>query len=214
MLYEIDHQQLNNLRPATNGEPTDEELMARIQNEDESALELLARRHRGLLRTAVNRVINNDADVDDLMQEILLEIWRQASRFDENKGKALGWIVTLARRRAIDRLRKRQAYHRAQTRLLEESKALPEIALHPGADEDAIADDRSAIIQGVLAHLPDAQRQAIHLAFFRGMSQREIAAHTGIPLGTIKTRMELAVRKVRNGIMAIGGRSEWDFATA
>ncbi len=212
MLYEFDHQQLNTLRPPNTDEPTDEQLMARIRAEDESALELLARRHRGLLRTAVNRVINNDADVDDLMQEILLEIWKQASRFDEKKGKALGWIVTLARRRAIDRLRKRQAYQRAQTRLLDESKALPEPAMHPGADEDAVADDRSEILNRVISHLPDAQKQALHLAFYRGMSQREIAAHTGIPLGTIKTRMELAVRKVRTGILAIGGRSEWDLA--
>jgi RNA polymerase sigma-70 factor (ECF subfamily) len=214
MLYAFDHQQLADFPSFASGEPTDEELMARIQAQDETALAALLRRHTPLLRTIVARVVNNDFDVDDLMQEIFFEIWRQADRYDAEKGKALGWIVTLSRRRAIDRLRKKQAYFRAEERLRVETENAPAPVANHGADEDAIASDTTEIFNRVLATLPDAQREALHLAYYRGLSQREIAAQTGIPLGTIKTRLELAVRKVRNAILALGGSEEWAVARA
>lgn len=189
--------------------PTDEQLMERIKNEDESALTILYRRHTPLLRTIVARVVNNDQDVDDLIQEIFLQLWRQADHYEQSKGKALGWIVTLARRRAIDRLRKRQAYARAEERLRNETERDIDPAGHHNVEDVVIASDRSEVFKRVLSNLPDAQREALQLAFYRGLSQREIAAKTGIPLGTIKTRLELAVRKVRSAIMAMGGTEEW-----
>lgn len=213
MLYEFDHQALQNHPLVVTADPTDEQLMAEITAGDEAALSTLYHRHSPLLATIVGRVLNQNSDVDDLIQEIFIEIWRQASRFDAQKGKALGWIVTLARRRAIDKVRKKQAYFRAEERLRLETETGPELA-HHGADEDAIATDRSQLLQRVLATLPVAQREAIEYAFYRGMSQREIAAQTGIPLGTIKTRLELAVRKVRNAVLALGGAEEWAFSHA
>ncbi len=213
MLYEFDHQQTSTV-PLHSGEPTDEELMARIQRQEEQALTILFRRHTALLRTIVGRVVNNDHDVDDLIQEIFLELWRRADHYDEEKGKALGWIVTLARRRAIDKLRKKQAYARAEERLRLETEVEPEPAMQHHVEEDVMASDTSKVFQRVIATLPQAQREALHLAFYRGLSQREIAARTGIPLGTIKTRLELAVRKVRTAIMALGGEAEWSLARA
>ena len=217
MLYEFDHQALQNPAAVSRIEPTDEQLMARITARDEAALAALYKRHTPLLTTIVGRVLNQVSDVDDLLQEIFIEIWKQAARFDAEKGKALGWIVTLARRRAIDKVRRKQAYFRAAERLRHESETQTEPALHQGADEDAIVSDRTRIVKQVLATLPEAQREALEFAYFRGMSQREIAAHTGIPLGTIKTRLELAVRKVRkvrNAVMALGGEEEWSFRRA
>ena len=210
MLYSFDQQQIEQLQAKLTGaEVSDEQLMTRIQNQDERALETLYRRHVALLRTVIARVVNNDHDVDDLVQEVTLEIWRQAAHYSEEKGKALGWIVTLARRRAIDRVRKKQAYYRAQERYRAEIGHEPEPTTEHGADADAASSETSEIFAKVLATLPDAQREALHLAFFKGMSQREIAAKTGIPLGTIKTRLELAIRKVRSAIMAMGGAREW-----
>ena len=188
--------------------PSDEELMARIQARDDRAIAILYRRHTALLRTVVGRILNNDCDVDDQLQETFLEVWRQAAHYDEAKGKALGWIVTLARRRAIDKLRKKQTYFRAQERLREE----PEPALHLGADEEVAATDTAKIFTRVIGTLPVAQRDALNFAFYRGLSHREIAAETGIPLGTIKTRLELAIRKVRTALVALGGRSEWAYS--
>ena len=210
MLYSFEHQQLRQAAPADAVlQPTDEELMARVKTYDEQAIAVLYRRHTPLLRTVIGRILNNETDVDDLLQEVFLEIWRQASRYSEEKGKALGWIVTLARRRAIDRLRKKMAYSRAQDRLQEEVAHEPEPAMHHGADKEVVASDTAAIFRDVIATLPEAQQQALKFAFYRGMSQREIAAHTGIPLGTIKTRLELAIRKMRAGLTAFGGSEEW-----
>jgi len=213
MLYSFDHQHLTpTAQNSAAGQPTDEELMGRVQAQDENAIALLYRRHTPLLRTVIGRILNNDTDVDDMLQEVFLEIWRQAGRYDEEKGKALGWIVTLARRRAIDRLRKKMAYSRAQDRLQAEVEQEPEPALHHSADKEVVASDTAAIFRQIIATLPVAQQQALKYAFYRGMSQREIAAHTGIPLGTIKTRLELAIRKVRAALTALGGTQEWLYA--
>ena len=205
MHYPTDSETLPNSPTYSMDGPSDEELMARIQARDDKAIAILYRRHTALLRTVIGHILNNDCDVDDQLQEVFLEVWRQAAHYDEAKGKALGWIVTLARRRSIDKLRKKQTYFRAQERLREE----PEPALHPGADEEAAATDTAQIFSRVIGTLPVAQREALHFAFYRGLSHREIAAHTGIPLGTIKTRLELALRKVRTAIVALGGKGEW-----
>ena len=205
MLYSFDHQQLKNVtQPATQvapGEATDEQLMQRIQTGDEEALAALQRRHQPLLRTIVGRMINNDSDVDDLVQEILLAVWHHAASYDAEKGKALGWIVTLARRRTIDRIRRKTAYARAQERYREEAVSVSS-AMHTGADEEAAQSDTAGAVAKLIAQLPEAQRQAVHLTYFRGLSQRQIAAQTGIPLGTIKTRLELAMRKLRSAARA------------
>ena len=210
MLYSLDQHTLSTRQTFPADEPTDEVLMERIQARDDNAIAILYRRHTPLLRSVIGRILNNDCDVDDLLQVVFLEVWRQAAHYDEAKGKALGWIVTLARRRAIDKVRTMQTYFRAHERLREE----PEPAPHLGADEEAAASDTAKIFTRVIATLPAPQREALDFAFYRGFSQREIAAHTGIPLGTIKTRLELALRKVRTAIVAIGGAGEWTGATA
>jgi len=209
MLYEFDHQQVASVLST---DLTDEQIMARIQARNEAALTAMYRRHTPILRTVISRVVHNEADVDDLLQEVFLELWNRAQSYDETKGKVLGWLVTLARRRAIDRVRRRQAYARAEERLRLETETEPPIARYHGVEEDVNAADRTAVFQRLLATLPEAQREALHMAYYRGLSQREIAAKTGIPLGTIKTRLELAVRKVRTAILSLGGAEEWAMA--
>ena len=204
MLYSFDQHHSNDLAPSpTGGETTDEQLMKCIQQGDESALASLHRRHQALLRTIISRMINNDHDIDDLLQECLLEVWRHAANYRVEKGNALGWIVTLVRRRTIDRIRRKTAYGRAQHRFGEEETIVHADA-HSGADEEVAQRDRAAALSRLIANLPEAQQQAVRLAFYRGMTQRQIAAHTGIPLGTIKTRLELALRKLRSAVLAFG----------
>ena len=203
MLHSFDHQYINDRVPFTADEPTDEQLMARIQQGDDAALATLHRRHHALFRTIIGRMINNDHDVDDVVQECLLEVWRHAGSYRVEKGHALGWIVTLVRRRTIDRIRRKMAYGRAQDRFREETATVTEPA-HAGADEEVAQTDRAAVLSTLIAHLPPAQQDAVRLTFYRGMSQRQIAAHTGIPLGTIKTRLELALRKLRSAVRAFG----------
>ncbi len=210
MLYEFDHQQISTLVETYDG-PTDEQLMTLVKQGNESALAALHRRHTAILRTVISRVVHNDADTDDLLQECFIELWKRAATYDEAKGKLLGWLITLARRRAIDRVRRRQAYSRAEERLIEHSKSDSEES-HNHVEAEANAADCSQALKMALAELPDAQREAIQMAYYQGLSQREIAAKTGIPLGTIKTRLELAIRKVRAALLAIGGAEEWSMA--
>jgi RNA polymerase sigma-70 factor (ECF subfamily) len=208
MLYSSDQKNPATRSNLTVGVPTDEELMSRIQALDDKAIAILYRRHTPLLRSVIGRILNNDSDVDDLLQEVFVEVWRLAAHYDEQKGKALGWLVTLARRRAIDKVRKNQTYFRAQERLHEE----PEPAPYQSVDQEVVAADTAKIFSRVISTLPVAQRDALRSAFYRGLSHREIAAQTGIPLGTIKTRLELAIRKVRTALVALGGTREWAYS--
>ena len=182
------------------GAPTDLELMEAIQREEPEALSLLYDRYSGILKALILRVIHNDTEADDLLQEIFMEIWNQAKNFSPQKGKPLGWMVTLARRRAIDGLRKRQAYARAGERLLNETEQQPDAWIHNTTEEEINSGDTRILIRRVIKTLPEAQQQAVDLAFFRGMSQREIAAHTNTPLGTVKTRLELGLKKIYDGL--------------
>jgi RNA polymerase sigma-70 factor, ECF subfamily len=182
--------------PLPSGAPSDLELMEGIQREDPEALSQLYDRYNGILKALILRVIHNEAEADDLLQEIFMEIWNQAKNFSAQRGKPLGWMVTLARRRAIDGLRKKQAYARAEERLQQETERQPDAWVHNSTEEEILDGDRRVLIRGVIGVLPPAQQQAIELAFFRGMSQREIAAKTNTPLGTVKTRLELGLKKI------------------
>ncbi len=183
--------------------PSDVDLMTGIQAGDADALSQLYDRYNGIVKALVLRIIHNETEADDLLQEVFLEIWNQAKNFSAQKGKPLGWMVTLTRRRAIDALRKKQAYARAEERLQAEPELQPLAWVQNTTVEDIRAGDTRAIMAKVISSLPEAQQQVIDLAFFRGMSQREIAAHTNIPLGTVKTRLELGLKKIYDSLKEI-----------
>ena len=143
--------------------------MKAIQAEDPDALSQLYDRYNGILKALILRVIHNEAEADDLLQEIFMEIWNQAKNFSSEKGKPLGWMVTLARRRAIDGLRKKQAYARAEERLQNETEQQPDAWAHNTTQEEIVLSDTRELIRKVIAGLPPAQQEAIDLAFFRGM---------------------------------------------
>jgi RNA polymerase sigma-70 factor (ECF subfamily) len=186
--------------PLPPGAPTDLELMLAIQAEDPEALSALYDRYNGILKALILRVIHNDAEADDLLQEIFMEIWNQAKNFSAHKGKPLGWMVTLARRRAIDGLRKKQAYARAEERLQAETEQQPDAWVNNATEAEITMGDTRKLIRQVIDSLPPPQQEAVELAFFRGMSQREIAANTNTPLGTVKTRLELGLKKIYEGL--------------
>jgi RNA polymerase sigma-70 factor, ECF subfamily len=186
--------------PLEAGAPTDLELMQGIQNEDPEALSQLYDRYNGIIKALILRVIHNEAEADDLLQEIYMEIWNQAKNFSAQRGKPLGWMVTLARRRAIDGLRKKQAYARAGERLKDETEQQPGAWGHNATETDINLGDTRQLIRKVIDSLPPAQQEAVELAFFQGMSQREIAAKTNTPLGTVKTRLELGLKKIYDGL--------------
>ncbi len=186
---------------------TDEQLMLSVQQEDGDALGELHRRHSATLRAIIVRVLHNEHSAEDLLQEVFLEVWRLANRYTQEKGKALGWMITLARRRAIDRLRREQAYFRVEERFQRETEHQPESWTHTRVDGDIEIADIRHILATILDSLPVAQKDAVELAYYKGMSQREIATHTHIPLGTIKTRLELGMKKIAIRLKEVLGES-------
>ena len=214
MLYEFDHQQISefSVQPAVSVPavgPSDEELMQRIQARDERALEILMKRYDAMLRSVVGRMLAIDQDVTDVVEEVFLGVWNQASNFDTAKGRPIGWIITMARRRAIDRVRRRQAYDRAEMRFRISTDTGSQHLASDDVEEQAAGADTAAKFVELISQLPEAQQQVVHMAFYQGLSQREIAKETGIPLGTVKTRLELGVKKLRVAVCALGSRDEW-----
>jgi len=193
---------------------TDSELMERIQSRDERALETLIKVYQPLVRSVVGRLISNDQDVTDVVEEVFLGVWNQAANFDSLKGKPVGWIVTIARRRAIDRVRRRQAYDRAEMRFRMSTDSGTSHFAANDVQKEAAHSDTASVFENLLLTLPTAQCNVVRMAFYRGLSHREIARETGIPLGTVKTRIELGVKKLRIAVLGLGSRKEWLLGTA
>ena len=186
---------------ATTPEPTDETLMQCIIDGEQLALDRLYARYRPLISKIVMEILPNEADAEEAIQDVFMEIWTRAANFDVRKGKPLGWIICMARRRAIDHYRKIRRRAEASEKLRSESEdgesttsnGLTSVAAH---DDHAVTSDLHAFLTGMIGSLPAEQGRVIHLSYFKEMSQREIASRTGIPLGTIKTRLDLALRKL------------------
>lgn len=148
-----------------------------------------ASRVLGLIR----RVLIDAAQSEEVAQEVFLEAWQSASRFDPNKGRAMTWIMTMAHRRAIDRIRASQASRDRDTAV--GIRDLP-TAYDQVAETVEIRVEHERV-EVAMATLSEAQRQAITLAYYGGLSQSEVAAELGIPLGTAKTRLRDAMIRLR-----------------
>ena len=189
----------SNLNEAGIEPVTDEVLMKHISRRRHDALAELYGRHSKRLRATVDGVVHEQAETDDVLQETLLQVWEEAGRYSPKAGKPLGWMVTIARRRAIDRLRRRQAYSRARDRY-EERVTQDSQTPRRDAAEGFILNDLRHFLKKSLRALPRLQREAVELAFFKGLSHREIAIATRAPLGTVKTRLELGLQKLTHAL--------------
>jgi len=188
------------INPAAMSLVSDESLMQAITDREQRALNELYSRYGGRLKSMIGTVVHEEGEADDVLQDIMLQIWREAGKYSPKAGKPLGWVVTLARRRAIDRVRRRQAYCRAKDRYANElQKSMNGHSTRIGVDDISCSDLRK-FLNEQLQRLPGYQRQAVRLAFFKGMSHREIAAATQTPLGTVKTRLELGLQKLTHAI--------------
>lgn len=182
--------------------PSDESLMQSIVDRKDRAIAALYDRHAKTLKKIIYQVLQDDAEADDVLQESILQIWKEAGSYSAALGKPLGWLVTIARRRAIDRVRRRSAYARAKDRFELYVETEPRSWLRSCTDEDTAAADIRHFLETEIERLPEYQAEAVKLSFFSGLSHREIAAKTGTPLGTVKTRLELGLRKLSTSIRA------------
>jgi RNA polymerase sigma-70 factor (ECF subfamily) len=183
----------------------DETLLKRISRHQQAALNEFYGRHNTLLRNVVESFVHEGAETDDVLQEVFLQIWKEANHYSPKVGKPLGWVVTIARRRAIDRLRRRQAYSRARERYGDQVKFQPQHPLR-ATEKSFVNRALRRFQQKRMNVLPQFQRQAIDLAFFKGLSHREISNLTRAPLGTVKTRLELGLQKLTQSIRPLANK--------
>ncbi len=147
----------------------------------------------------IMKVTHDFTESEDILQEVLIQIWDRIGSYDASKGQLSSWLITVARRRAIDRIRQNCAYRRATDRFEVESQHSLSHSSTSDANDVSTVDFRM-LIDRVLGHLPTFQREAVSLAFLDGRSQREIAVLTHTPLGTVKTRIELGMKKLAHSI--------------
>ncbi len=172
------------------------ELLEEIAQGSEEALSCLYDRYARLLYSLIIAILKDPRDAEEVLQEVFLQVWNSASRFDRRRGTVGSYLVTLARSRAIDRTRSRNFTRRHE---METALDRPDLERDPALDDQLDAfllNERAAMVRAMLARIPVEQQQVMHLAYFLGHSQSEIARHLEIPLGTVKTRM-------RQGLIAL-----------
>jgi RNA polymerase sigma-70 factor, ECF subfamily len=180
---------------------TDAELMEAVVRRDSDAIAAIYERYESMLRVVVSSILHDEGETDDVLQDVFLQLWNRADRFLAEKGLQ-GFLVTLAKRRALDRLRRRLAYRRATDRL--ETELMAEFSdKMRGPQAKPTTFDLSELLSTMIRLLPEPQQEVVQLTFFKGLSQRDIAAQKSIALGTVKTRLQLAQKKLLNQLMPI-----------
>lgn len=178
----------------------DLELVRRMAAGDESALGTLYDRYSPLLHSVVLRIVGDPGDAEEVLEDTFWQAWRQAGRYEESRGGLSTWLVMIARSRALDRVRSRRRVREERWDDLPPAAADPIDDRSASPSDAAEGDELRRIVGRAVATLPPEQRQAVELAYFRGMSQTEIAEATGQPLGTVKTRARLALQKLRDAL--------------
>lgn len=185
------------MQVSTAGEQSDQVLIASVVRRDEAALAALYDRYQALVFTIALRITGDRPVAEEVLQDVFLAVWRTAGGF-QPAGSVAAWLVGIARHRAIDATRAATFRARGREQALAPALDLPSDEL----PEEQV--DRRLLAQRVraaLAVLPAAQRQVLELAYYGGFSQIEIAARTGTPLGTVKTRMRLALFHLRRTLV-------------
>jgi RNA polymerase sigma-70 factor, ECF subfamily len=172
----------------------DSVLIAKMRAGDESAFSALYDRYSPMLFGMLMRVLNDRQAAEEVLQDLFLQLWRNADRFDATRGTLPAWLMVIGRNRAISRLRGRR-----DREVLEEQEGdfAGTFASAQNIEDEAARNQLARNISAALGQLPAEQRQAVELAYFEGMTQSEIAARTGAPLGTVKTRVRTAMQSLR-----------------
>lgn len=197
--------------PADNAGLEDRQLVARVVSRDAPALEALYGRYGGPCYGLARRILADEQLAQDVVQEVFLVLWRDAARFDAARGSFASWLLSMTHHKAVDAVRREENLRKRRTAAeVLEDRATP----NPGPDDVAWTTLRSERVRTALAQLPDAQRDALVLAYFGGYTQREIAGLTATPLGTVKTRMLAGMRRMRDGLEGFGPSADLDDAAA
>jgi RNA polymerase sigma-70 factor, ECF subfamily len=179
---------------ATSAPPTLEQLLARVAREDHEAFEAVYRRVSAPIYGLVRSVLRNHAKAEEVTQEVLVEIWRTAPRFDQQRGPAQTWMMTLAHRRAVDRVRSEQAAADREARAASRST----VTAYDEVTEQVEARLDRERVRHCMETLTVLQRESVTLAYYRGHSYREVSELLDLPLGTVKTRLRDGLIRLRD----------------
>lgn len=172
----------------------DRGIFAKIAAGDEGALRQLYTQTSSRAMAIALRILRRESEAEEVVQDVYMQIWREATRFDAKRGSAIAWVSTIARTRSIDRLRSRGTADRTAQAAAADVSSSPNAPATPLEEASARA-DRERIL-AALGQLPDEQKSCIEMAYFGGLTQREIAEQTGQPLGTVKSRIRLGVDRL------------------
>ena len=174
----------------------DADVLRRLAAGDRDAVAELYDRHAARVLGLAYRIVRNVSDAEDVVQDVFAQAWRTASNYEAARGTVAGWLLMMARTRAIDRLRARQTRRDAGAE--PDPERVPSSAV-PVPDQ-IIANQQAARVRGAMVALPAEQQTVLELAYFEGLSQSEIAARLQIPLGTVKTRTRSALALLRRSV--------------
>jgi RNA polymerase sigma-70 factor, ECF subfamily len=170
------------------GTPPDSHLVSAIRSGDQNAMAALYDRYSSIVYSVALRVLSDTGAAEDVLQDVFMQLWRNPSAFDASRGSLGAWLAVIARNRAIDALRKRRPESD-----IEDTVISVETDMANEADRARSAEK----VRGILRSMPPAQRSALEMAYFEGLTHTEIAAKTGEPLGTIKTRIRAGLTTLR-----------------
>jgi RNA polymerase sigma-70 factor (ECF subfamily) len=172
------------------------DLLARVARKERAAFEALYARYSNVLYATAFKFLKEDADAQDVVQDVFIQIWDKAKLYDPAKGKPLTWALTMTRNRSIDRIRAIQRRSRLRDEFQQES-AFDESAGVREALSEVDASEKGQILRDAVKQLSTQQREVIELAYFRGLTQTEIAENLGEPLGTVKARARRGLMKLK-----------------
>jgi len=179
---------------------TDLELLAQISKQDREALATLYDRYGRRVFALAVRILNDPVGSEEVTQDVFMSVWRRGASYTSKKGKFTTWMFSIAHNRTIDELRKRRRDRSRENDDIEDHYDLKSSDISPA--DAAVAQSEYAKVKAAMDKLPEEQKSVVELSYFKGLTQTEIATKTGQPLGTVKTRMRLALKKLRVALSA------------
>lgn len=171
-------------------------LLLKVSQRDQRAFENLYDLYGKLLYSLILSIVKKQGDAEDVLQETFLQVWEKAPTFNAAKGNVYGWMVTLARHRAIDRIRSKSFRNQMQTESEPDTESIKKALSEQSPLDALMMQERAALVKNALGQIPAEQREVIEIAYFGGYSQSEIAEKLNIPLGTVKTRVRQGMKKL------------------